>query len=68
MDRKMIPPVRTWNVRVWSDDGKIVTNVAIDTVSKTLARIIFRQDYMQFWGYKITISLAKKQASGYTKA
>lgn len=62
----MIPPVRTWNVRVWSDDGKIVTNVEIDTVSKTLARIIFRQDFMQFWGYKITIFLAKKQASRYT--
>ena len=62
----MIPPVRTWNVRVWSDDEKIVTDVEIDTPTKTLARIIFRQDYIQFWGYKITISLAKKQASRYT--
>ncbi len=60
----MIPRVRTWNVRVWSDDGKVVTNVQIDTVNKALARIIFRQDYMQFWGYKITISLVQKAPVG----
>lgn len=58
----MIPPVRTWNVRVWSDDGKIVTDVRIDTVNKALARIIFRQDYIQFWGKKITISLVREKA------
>lgn len=58
----MIPSVKRWNVRVWSADGTIVTNVQIDTPTKTLARIIFRQDYIQFWGYKITVSLDRKTA------
>lgn len=58
----MIPPVRLWNVRVWSDDGKVLANVRIRTVSKTLARIIFRQDWIQFWGKKITISLVREKA------
>lgn len=39
---------------------KKITSVDICTPTKMLARIIFRQDYMQFWGHRITIGLRRK--------
>jgi hypothetical protein len=43
----MIPPVRTWNIRVWSDDGKIVTKgirsprLLYDTLSYVRCQVFF---------------------------
>lgn len=48
----MIPKVRTWCVTVKSSGIKI----HIDTINKRMARLIFRQDYIQYWGEDITIS------------
>jgi len=51
----MIPKVKTFVVTV-KDIG---TKIEIDTVTKMLARIIFRQDYMQYWGHDITIGVKR---------
>lgn len=62
----MIPRVKTWNIKVWSDDGKIVAQYVMLAPNKALVRIGFRMDYPRHWGQRFTISLAKMKELRHT--
>lgn len=56
----MIPQCKTWKVTVLGDDNKVVTYCDVIAPTKFLARLNFRHDYIQFWGYNIKIGLPRK--------
>ena len=56
----MIPQVKTWIVRVHADQYGPEEKIPFDGPNKALVRIGFKMDFPQYWGRRITISLAKK--------
>jgi hypothetical protein len=56
---RMIPPVRTWNVRILATETEPEERMQIETPTKALVRIIFRLDFPRYWGRAYKISLAR---------
>jgi hypothetical protein len=51
----MIPKVKSWKCRV-VETGEVIW---LDTITRTMCKIILKLDYPRLWGKTIKISLAR---------
>jgi hypothetical protein len=51
--------MKTWNITVLDKAGNVVTEIEIDSPTKTLAVLSFRKNYVQFWGWDFNIKSIK---------